>query len=70
VLRVEAESTAALASTHEEVGSLFQKIATLEGELVMARRAREVFEENSCGLSHAAAIAEQRCEESERGHQE
>jgi hypothetical protein len=33
VSRVEVERTAALASTHEEAGSLFQKIAPLEGDL-------------------------------------
>jgi hypothetical protein len=62
VSRVEAENTAALASAHEDAEGLVRKIALLEGELVEARRAREVAEEKSRGLSNAAANAEHRWE--------
>jgi hypothetical protein len=58
VLRVEAESTAALASAHEEAEGLVRKITLLEGELAEVRRDREVVEVNSHGLFDAAANAE------------
>jgi hypothetical protein len=73
VSRVETESAIALASAHEEVEGLIQRIAHLEGELAEAhqpRQARAVAEENSRGLSDGAADAEQQREESEREFQE
>jgi hypothetical protein len=60
VLRVEVESATVLASAREEAEGLVWKITFLEGELVDVRRAREVVEENSRGLSDVAANAE-RC---------
>jgi hypothetical protein len=62
VSRVEAENAAALASAREDAEGLVRKIALLEGELVEARRAREVAEEKSRGLSNAVANAEHRWE--------
>jgi hypothetical protein len=70
VLRVEVESTVVLASAHEEVEGLVQKITLLEDELTEVRRAREVAEESSRGLSDAVANAERRWEVSKREHQE
>jgi hypothetical protein len=64
VSRVEVQSAAALASAREDAEDLARKIALLEGELVEARQAREVVEENSRGLSNVV------WEESEREHQE
>jgi hypothetical protein len=64
VSRVEVQSAAALASAREDAEDLARKIALLEGELVEARQAREVVEENSRGLSDVV------WEESEREHQE
>jgi hypothetical protein len=69
VSRVEAENTVALVSTHEDVEVLVRKIAFLEDELAEARRAREVAEDKSCGLSDKAAYAEQQWEVSEKGCQ-
>jgi hypothetical protein len=66
VSRVAAESTAALASGHEDVEGLAQKIALPEGELAEVRRAWELAEGNSCDLSDAAADAERWWEEFER----
>jgi hypothetical protein len=70
VSRVEEESTAVLASAHEETESLVRKVALLEGELAEVHRAREVVEETACGLFATAANEERRWEESKRGHQE
>jgi hypothetical protein len=70
VLRVEAESTAVLASALEETEGLVWKIALLEGELEEVGRAREVAEETTCGLFDTPADAEWQREESKRGHQE
>jgi hypothetical protein len=42
VSRVEAENTVALACAREDAEGIVQKISLLEGELVEARRAREV----------------------------
>jgi hypothetical protein len=70
VSRVEAESTVALVSAHEEAESLVWNIALLEGELVEAHRARGVSEENSCALSDMAANAERWWDVSEREHRE
>jgi hypothetical protein len=70
VLRVEAESTAVLASALDETEGLVWKITLLEGELAKVCRAREVAEETTCGLFDTMADAERRREESERGHQE
>jgi hypothetical protein len=67
---VEAESIVVLASAHKAAEVLVQKIALLEGELVEARQAREVAEENSCGMSDVVADAERRREESKRECQE
>jgi hypothetical protein len=58
VSRVEAETTVENASTHEDVEGLVRMIAFLEGELVEARWAREVAEENSHGLFDAVVDAE------------
>jgi hypothetical protein len=68
VLRVEAESTAVLASALEETEGLVWKIALLEGELEEVGRAHEVVEETTCGLFDTPADAEWRREESKRGH--
>jgi hypothetical protein len=68
VSRVEVQSAAALASAREDAKDLARKIALLEGELVEARQAREVVEENSRGLSDA--MSDVIWEESEREHQE
>jgi hypothetical protein len=68
VSRVEVQSAAALASAREDAEDLARKIALLEGELVEARQAREVVEENSRGLSDA--VSDVVWEESEREHQE
>jgi hypothetical protein len=57
VTGVEAESATTLASTHEEAEGLVQKIILLEGELAEARRAQEVAEENSHGLSDVTTNA-------------
>jgi hypothetical protein len=51
-LRVEVENLMVLASTREDAEDLVQKITLHEGELAKAHRAREVAEENSCGLSN------------------
>jgi hypothetical protein len=59
MLRVEPESAVVLASTREDAKSIGRKIALLEGELAEAHRAQEVAEENSHGLSDAAADAKQ-----------
>jgi hypothetical protein len=58
VSKVEAESTATLASTCEEAEGLVQRIALLEGELAEARQAREMAKENSQGSSDAAVDVE------------
>jgi chromosome segregation ATPase len=55
-----------LASAHEEVEGLVQKITLLEDELTEVRRAREVAEESSRGLSDKVANAERRWEVSKR----
>jgi hypothetical protein len=70
VSRVEVENAVALASTCKDAEGLLRKIALLEGELAEVHPAREMAEENSCGLSGAAVDAEWRREESEREHQE
>jgi hypothetical protein len=70
VLRVEVESTVTLASAHEDVEGLVQKIALLEGELAEERQAQELAEEYSQGLSDAAADIERWWEVSERERQE
>jgi hypothetical protein len=64
--RVEVESVAALASACEDAEGVVQRITLLEGELAEAHWAREVAEENACGLFDAVADAKQRWEESER----
>jgi hypothetical protein len=58
VLRVEAENTTVLASAHEDAEDLVQKIALLEGDLVEPRRAREMAEKKSRGLTDAVGDAE------------
>jgi hypothetical protein len=70
VLRVEAESAAALASAPGEEEGFTQRIALLEGELAEPRQARDMTKENSRGMSDVAVNTEQRCEESERECQE
>jgi hypothetical protein len=70
VSSMEAESTVALASTHEETDSLVWIIALVEGELAEVHQAREVAEETTRGLFDAPVEAKQRLEEPERGHQE
>jgi hypothetical protein len=50
--------------------TLVRKISLLEGELVEARQAREVAEENFGGLSDVVTDAERWQEESERECQE
>jgi hypothetical protein len=70
VVSMEAESATVLASAHEETEGFTQRIALLKGELANARQAQDVAEENSQGLSDAAADAERRREESERECQE
>jgi triphosphoribosyl-dephospho-CoA synthetase len=70
VSRVEEESTAVLSSTREETESFVQKVGLLEGELAEVRRAREVAEETTHGLSNIVADAERWQEEFERGHWE
>jgi hypothetical protein len=70
---VEVESTVTLASDREEVEGLVRRIALLEGALAEVHQAQEMAEENSCGLSDAAADAERRPrrrEESEKELQE
>jgi hypothetical protein len=69
-LKVEMESVTTLASAHREAEGLVWMIALLKGELTEAHRARELAEENSLGLSDAAADAKQWQEESERESQE
>jgi hypothetical protein len=56
-----------LASNHEDAERHVQKIALLEGELVEARRAREVAKEKSHGLSDAVVDVEHRWQVSEKG---
>jgi hypothetical protein len=46
------ENLMVLTSTREDAEGLVQKITLHEGELAKAHRAREVAEENSCGLSN------------------
>jgi hypothetical protein len=58
VSRVEVENAVALASTCKDAEGLLRKIALLEGELAEVHPAREMAEENSCGLSGAAVDAE------------
>jgi hypothetical protein len=70
VSRVEVESAMALNSAREETDSLVRKITLLKGELVEVHQACEVVEENACGLSDAAVVAERWREEFERGHRE
>jgi hypothetical protein len=70
VSKVEAESTMALASAHEEAEGLVRRIALLEGGLVEARRAWEMAEKNSQGLSNAEADDECWWKEIERESQE
>jgi hypothetical protein len=65
VSRAKAENTTALASAHEDAEGLVRKITLLEGGLVEECRAQELSEENSHGLSDAAADAECRWEVSE-----
>jgi hypothetical protein len=67
VSRVEAESTATLASAHEGTKSLVQKVALLKGELAEVCWAHEVDEETFHGLSNIVADAEWRQEEFEGG---
>jgi F0F1-type ATP synthase membrane subunit b/b' len=50
VSRMEEENAAALASTREDIEGHVRKVALLEGELAEAHQAREVAEENFCGL--------------------
>jgi hypothetical protein len=70
VSRVEMENTVMLASTHEDAKGLVWKIALFKGELAEARRAREVAEEKSRGLSDAEASAERWWEVFEKGRRE
>jgi chromosome segregation ATPase len=49
------ENAAALASTREDIEGHVQKVTLLEGELAEAHQAREVAEENFCGLFDEAA---------------
>jgi hypothetical protein len=70
VSKVEAESTATLASTCEEAEGLVQRIALLEGELAEARQAREMAKENSQGSSDAAVDVERWWEEFDRESRE
>jgi hypothetical protein len=51
VLRMEVQNAMALASAREDAEGLVRKIALLEGEFAEERRARELAEENFCGLS-------------------
>jgi hypothetical protein len=67
VSRVEAENAVALVSAHEDVEVLVRKIAFLEDELAEARRAQEVAEDKSRGLSDKAAYAKHQWEVSEKG---
>jgi hypothetical protein len=67
---VEVESTTILDTGHEETEGLVQKIDLFEGELAETRRAHEVVEETTRGLSDAATNVERRWEESEREHWE
>jgi hypothetical protein len=55
VLRVEAKSTTALASTRGEANDFARRIGLLEDELVEVHQAREAAKENSWGLSNIAA---------------
>jgi hypothetical protein len=48
---MEVQNAMALASAHEDAEGLVRKIALLEGEFAEERRARELAEENFCGLS-------------------
>jgi uncharacterized protein with gpF-like domain len=57
VSRVEAENAAVLPSAREDAEGLVRKITHLEGELAEVSQAREVAEENSCGLSDVAVDA-------------
>jgi hypothetical protein len=66
VLRVEAESTTALASAHGEVEDLAQRVALLEGELAEARQSQDTTKEKSQGLTNVVADAEWWLEESKR----
>jgi hypothetical protein len=70
VLRVEAESTMAVASAHEETDGPVWKIALLEGVPTEVRRAHKVAEETSHGLSDTAADAKRWQEDFERGRRE
>jgi hypothetical protein len=56
-----------LASNHEDAERHVQKIALLEGELAEARRAREVAEEKSRGLSDVVVDVEHQWQVSEKG---
>jgi hypothetical protein len=67
VLRVETENTMMLAFAHEDAEGLVWKIALLRGELAEARRAWEVAEEKSRGLSDAAVDAKRRWEVYKKG---
>jgi hypothetical protein len=70
VLRVEAESTVAVAFALEETDGLVRKIALLEGVPTEVRRAHKVAEETSHGLSDTTADAKQWQEDFERGRRE
>jgi hypothetical protein len=55
VLRVEAKSASALASGRGEAEDLAWRMALIEGDLAEVCQARDMAEENSQGLSDAAA---------------
>jgi hypothetical protein len=58
VSRVEVENAVALASARKDAEGLVRKITRLEGEVAEVHPAREMAEENSCGLSSAVVDAE------------
>jgi hypothetical protein len=58
VLKVEAESAAALASAHGEAEGFTRRVALLKGDVVNAHQARDMTEENFQCLSGVVADAD------------